>query len=68
MGTEREGHGILVDEEGLVLTIGYLIMEADTVTITDIEGNELAARIVGYIRQAAIGDALRSLRNGLGVR
>jgi serine protease Do len=42
LGTEREGHGILVDEEGLVLTIGYLIMEADTVTVTDIDGNELS--------------------------
>lgn len=48
LGTEREGHGILLDDEGLVVTISYLVMEADTVTITDIDGRELPARIVGY--------------------
>ena len=42
LGSEREGHGIVIDDDGLIVTIGYLIMEADTVTITDIEGNELA--------------------------
>ena len=41
LGTEREGHGILIGDDGLIVTIGYLIMEADTVTITDIDGNEL---------------------------
>lgn len=55
LGTEREGHGIVVDNEGLILTIGYLIMEADTVTITDIDGNETAARIVGYDYESGFG-------------
>jgi serine protease Do len=48
LGTEREGHGVLISDDGLIVTIGYLIMEADTVTITDIDGNEWAAYIVGY--------------------
>jgi len=43
LGTEREGHGALIGDDGLILTIGYLIMEADSVTITDIDGNELPA-------------------------
>lgn len=55
LGTEREGHGILLDEKGLVVTIGYLIMEAATVVVTDIEGNELPARVVGYDYESGFG-------------
>ncbi|MGH8650548.1 MAG: hypothetical protein ACREUP_14770, partial [Burkholderiales bacterium] len=31
LGTQREGTGVVIDSEGLVLTIGYLIIEAETV-------------------------------------
>ena len=55
LGTEREGHGVLIDDKGLVVTIGYLIMEADTVTITDIDGRELPAYIVGYDYESGFG-------------
>jgi S1-C subfamily serine protease len=55
LGTEREGHGILIDDQGLIVTIGYLIMEASTVTITDIEGNEWPAYIVGYDYESGFG-------------
>jgi len=48
LGTEREGHGALIDDRGLIVTIGYLITDADTVTITDLEGNDWPAYIVGY--------------------
>ncbi len=55
LGSEREGHGIVIDDEGLVVTIGYLIMEADTVTVKDSEGRELDARIVGYDYESGFG-------------
>ncbi|MBL0899291.1 MAG: serine protease [Reyranella sp.] len=55
LGTEREGHGILLDEKGLVVTIGDLIMEAATVIVTEIEGNELPARVVGYDYESGFG-------------
>jgi S1-C subfamily serine protease len=55
LGTEREGHGVLIDDQGLVVTIGYLITEADTVTITDIDGRELPATIVGYDYESGFG-------------
>jgi S1-C subfamily serine protease len=47
LGAEREGHGVLIGDDGLIVTIGYLIMEADSVTITDIDGNDWPAYIVG---------------------
>jgi serine protease Do len=55
LGTEREGHGVLISGDGLVVTIGYLIMEADTVTITDIDGNDWPAYIVGYDYESGFG-------------
>jgi S1-C subfamily serine protease len=55
LGAEREGHGIVIGDDGLIVTIGYLIMEADTVTVTDIEGNEWPAHIVGYDYESGFG-------------
>jgi serine protease Do len=55
LGSEREGHGIVIDDEGLVLTIGYLIMEADVITVTDSEGRTLPASIVGYDYESGFG-------------
>ncbi|MEI6203917.1 MAG: S1C family serine protease [Enhydrobacter sp.] len=55
LGSEREGHGTIIDDEGLILTIGYLIMEADTVTITDNDGRELPATIVGSDYESGFG-------------
>src|SRR6266446_3533692 len=34
LGTERAGNGIVIREDGLVLTIGYLITEASTIWLT----------------------------------
>src|SRR5215470_16056833 len=55
LGAEREGHGIVIDDEGLIVTIGYLIMEAATVTVTDGEGRELDARVVGSDYESGFG-------------
>jgi len=55
LGSEREGHGVVIDDRGLIVTIGYLIMEADTITIKDGEGRELPASIVGYDYESGFG-------------
>jgi serine protease Do len=48
LGTTREGSGVLIDSNGLIVTIGYLIIEADEVKIVDDRGRSLPAKVVGY--------------------
>lgn len=38
LGTEREGSGVVIREDGLVLTIGYLVSEAESIWITTAAG------------------------------
>jgi len=55
LGSEREGTGIVIGENGLVLTIGYLIVEADDVQITDAKGRVLPAEIIAYDHATGLG-------------
>ena len=55
LGNEREGTGVVIGDNGLVLTIGYLIVEADDVKVTDAKGRTLPARIVGYDHASGFG-------------
>src|SRR5204863_7149861 len=55
LGSERERHGIVIDDEGLILTIGYLIMEAETITVTDSEGRAFPASIIGHDAESGFG-------------
>ena len=55
LGREREGSGIVIGENGLVLTIGYLIVEADEVKITDAKGRVLPAQVIGYDHASGFG-------------
>jgi S1-C subfamily serine protease len=48
LGEERNGSGIIIREDGLVLTIGYLIMEADHVEVIDSSGTTVPATVVAY--------------------
>jgi len=48
LGPEREGTGIVIDSSGLILTIGYLIQEAETVEIAAADGRALPASVVAY--------------------
>ena len=55
LGTERIGNGVLIREDGLVLTIGYLITEADQVTLTTGEGREVAGHVLGFDQASGFG-------------
>jgi S1-C subfamily serine protease len=55
LGTERVGSGVVISGDGLVLTIGYLMMEAVEVFVTDIEGKRQPAEIVAYDHATGFG-------------
>lgn len=48
LGRDREGSGVVIGADGLVLTIGYLILEADHVDLTLDDGHVVPARVVAY--------------------
>src|SRR5450755_3317823 len=52
---QREGSGIVIGKDGLVLTIGYLLIEADEVRIIDARDRELPARVVAYDHASGLG-------------
>ena len=55
LGTEREGNGVVIDNRGHILTIGYLILEADTIEVQSVEGDPVSARFVAYDYQTGFG-------------
>lgn len=55
LGSGREGSGVIVDGNGLVLTIGYLILEASDIEVTDHQGKALPATVVGYDHATGFG-------------
>lgn len=65
LGTRREGSGVVIDDQGLVLTIGYLILEAMSVTVHDAAGAPVGADLVAYDHQSGFG--LVRAKRGLGV-
>ncbi|MCC6196741.1 MAG: serine protease [Burkholderiales bacterium] len=45
VGREREGTGTVIGEDGLILTIGYLVLEAADIKVTDSRGRSYPARV-----------------------
>jgi len=55
LGREREGSGVVIDESGLVLTIGYLMVEAHSAELITNAGRTVPATIVGYDHETGFG-------------
>ena len=55
LGTIREGSGVVIDDSGLVVTIGYLITEAEEVWLTTHDERVLPAHVVGYDQETGFG-------------
>ena len=63
LGTRREGSGVVIRGNGLVLTIGYLITEAEEVWLTTNDGRVVPAHALAYDQETGFGlvQALGSL-------
>jgi serine protease Do len=55
LGRERQGSGVLIAPNGLVLTIGYLILEADHVDLLFDDQRTVPARVVAYDLASGFG-------------
>ncbi len=48
LGQRRSGSGVLIGQDGLILTIGYLMLEAEQIEIVTQDNKTLPARAVAY--------------------
>jgi S1-C subfamily serine protease len=55
LGSQREGTGVVIDSQGLVLTIGYLITEAEKVELQTADGKVFPATVVGADARTGMG-------------
>jgi len=55
LGSERTGNGVVIEPNGLILTIGYLITEATDVWVTVADGPEVAGHALAYDQVSGFG-------------
>jgi S1-C subfamily serine protease len=55
LGTERSGSGVVIDSDGLILTIGYLILEARTIEVVGPDDRVIDATFIGYDHETGFG-------------
>jgi S1-C subfamily serine protease len=67
LGTERFGSGVLIREDGLVLTIGYLVTEAERVWLTARNGQVVEGHVLAYDQVTGFGLVQALARVGLPV-
>src|SRR6476660_9511250 len=54
LGTERAGNGVLI-RNNVVLTIGYLVTEAETIWLTLIDGRKVPGTVLAYDQTTGFG-------------
>src|SRR5258708_22422094 len=54
-GPERMGHGVLIRDRGVVLTIGYLVTEAEEVWLNPAEGPPVQGHVLAYDQETGFG-------------
>ena len=65
LGSQRTGNGVVINSDGLILTIGYLVTEATDVWLTTSDGRELAAHPLAYDQVTGFGLVLPLQKMGI---
>ena len=55
LGTERSGSGVVINEDGVILTIGYLITEAQSIWLTANNGTVVQGHTLAYDQVTGFG-------------
>ena len=55
LGTERAGHGVIIRSDGLLLTIGYLITEADQIWLHLADGRAVPGHALAFDQETGFG-------------
>lgn len=55
LGHERDGTAVVIDNDGLILTIGYLMVEAHSAEVVTTAGRAVPANVVGYDHETGFG-------------
>jgi S1-C subfamily serine protease len=55
LGTERSGNGVVIRPDGLIVTIGYLALEANEVWLTLADGRTIAGDVLAYDQDSGFG-------------
>lgn len=55
LGRERNGSGVIIDEQGHILTIGYIVNEADAIEVTGDDSKTVPALLVAYDHASGVG-------------
>ena len=55
LGTERAGHGVVIRSDGLILTIGYLITEAETIWLHLADGQVVPGHALAVDQETGFG-------------
>lgn len=66
LGRTREGTGVVIDELGHILTVGYIVIEAEAIEVTTSANRTVAATLVGYDHASGFG--LLRAQTSMGVK
>ena len=65
LGSQRTGSGVVINSDGLILTIGYLVTEATDVWLTAADGREIAGHPLAYDQVTGFGLVLPLAKTNL---